>query len=79
MELRVETTAPNAAAERQASKGTRILLWMLLLIAACEFVIRGPLRFPYSANWNDLAQNYAATRLWLRGQNFARPENFASL
>jgi Glycosyltransferase family 87 len=79
MELRVETTAPNAAAGRHASKGTRILLWMLLLLAAGEFVVRGPLRFPYSANWNDLAQNYAATRLWLRGQNFVRPENFASL
>ena len=79
MELRVEATAPKAATERQASKGTRILLWMLLLLAVCEFAIRGPLRFPYSANWNDLAQNYAATRLWLRGQNFVRPENFASL
>jgi hypothetical protein len=52
---------------------------MLLLLAACEFAVRGPLRFPYTANWNDLAQNYAATRLWLRGQDFVQPENFARL
>ncbi|HYM79328.1 MAG TPA: glycosyltransferase family 87 protein [Candidatus Dormibacteraeota bacterium] len=30
-------------------------------------------------NWNDLAQYYAASRLWLRGQNFAKPENFVAL
>ena len=75
----MEAIAPNAAAVGKESKWTWILLWMLLLLSACEFVVRGPLRFPYSANWNDLAQNYAATRLWLRGQDFARPENFASL
>ncbi len=75
----MEAIASNAAAVGKESKWTWILLWMLLLLSACEFVVRGPLRFPYSANWNDLAQNYAATRLWLRGQDFARPENFASL
>jgi Glycosyltransferase family 87 len=74
----VEAIAPNAAVKRE-SKWTWVLLWMLLLLSACEFAVRGPLRFPYAANWNDLAQNYAATRLWLRGQDFARPENFASL
>jgi len=79
MELRVEATAPNAVGEGRESKSTRILLWTLLLLAACEFVVRGPLRFPYTANWNDLAQNYAATRLWLRGQDFVSPENFAAL
>lgn len=80
MELRVEAISDShAVAERQESKWTRILLWMLLLLAVCEFVVRGPLRFHETANWNDLAQNYAATRLWLRGPDIARPENFASL
>ena len=79
MELRLETTDPNAVAKRQERKWTRILLWMLLILAGCEFAVRGPLRFHTSENWNDLAQNYAATRLWLRGQDFARPENFANL
>ena len=79
MELRVEATAPNAVADGQQSKWMRILVWMLLLLATCEFAVRGPLRFPYTSNWNDMAQNYAATRLWLRGQDFARPENFARL
>ena len=37
------------------------------------------MRFLRPTNWNDLAQNYAATRLWLRGQNFAKPENFVAL
>ena len=80
MELRVEaTTDPNAVADRQENKWVRILLWMLLILAACDFAVRGPLRFPYTANWNDLAQNYAVTKLWLRGQDFVRPENFVSL
>ena len=41
--------------------------------------MRGPARYLQPTNWNDLAQNYAATRLWLRGQNFAKPENFVAL
>jgi hypothetical protein len=48
-------------------------------MAACEFVIRGPMRYLRPTNWSDLAQNYAATRIWLRGQNFANPELFVAL
>jgi len=48
-------------------------------MTGAEFVVRGPMRFLHPTNWNDLAQNYAATRLWLRGQNFAKPENFVAL
>lgn len=62
-----------------SSRNLKILLWVLLIAAATEFVVRGPVRYLLSSDWNDLSQNYAATRLWLRGQNFARPENFVIL
>jgi len=52
---------------------------LLLLAAAAEFVVRAPLRYLHPTNWSDLSQNYAAARIWLRGQNFADPENFVAL
>jgi hypothetical protein len=51
----------------------------VLLASASEFVVRGPVRYLVPTNWNDLAQNYAAARIWLRGQNFADPHNFVAL
>ncbi len=57
----------------------RAVLWILLIVAAAEFVVRGPVRYLHPTNWNDLAQYYAASRIWLRGQNFADPENFGAL
>ena len=57
----------------------RIVLALVLLAAAAEFVLRAPLRYLQPTNWSDLAQNYAASRIWLRGQNFADPENFVAL
>src|SRR3954447_2953144 len=59
--------------------GSRIVLWTLLLMAGAEFIVRGPVRYLHPTNWNDLAQYYATSRIWLRGQNFADPENFAAL
>lgn len=41
--------------------------------------MRGPVRYLHPTNWNDLAQNYAATRLWLEGKNFAQPAEFVLL
>ena len=57
----------------------RIVLGILLVLAAAEFVVRGPLRFLHTTNWNDLAQYYATSRLWLHGQNFADADKFAAL
>ncbi len=57
----------------------RIVFTVLLIAAAAIFIVRGPLRYLQPTNWNDLAQNYAATRIWLRGQNFADPQNFVAL
>jgi hypothetical protein len=74
----MDTTVSSRGASRP-SRNLRILLWVLVLVAAAEFVARGPVRYLKPTNWNDLAQNYSATRLWLRGQNFAKPENFVAL
>lgn len=59
--------------------GRRIVLGILLLLAAAEFVVRAPFRYLPPSNWNDLAQYYATSRLWLRGQNFADADKFAAM
>ncbi len=59
--------------------GGRVVLWILLLAAGAEFIVRAPLRYLHPTNWSDLTQYYASSRIWLRGQNFADPENFAAL
>lgn len=56
----------------------RITLWILLLLAATEFAVRGPARF-LPSDWNDLSQYYAASRLWLRGQSFGDAKKFTAL
>lgn len=63
----------------RSARNAKIVLSLLLLSAATEFLVRGPIRYLNPTDWSDLAQNYAATRLWLRGQNFADPENFVAL
>jgi len=55
------------------------VLWCLLLLAAAEFILRGPVRYLHPTNWNDLAQYYATSRIWQRGQNFADAQNFGAL
>ena len=32
-----------------------------------------------STSWNDLSQNYAASKLWLKGQSPSDPKNFIAL
>jgi len=60
--------------------GLRFFLWILLLLAFTEFVMRGPVRFVREpGTWNDLSQNYTAARLWLKGQSPSDPNNFTVL
>ena len=58
----------------------KVVAWLLLVLAGAEFVVRGPLRFVDApTNWNDVSQNYTASRLWLKGQNPSDPRNFVAL
>src|SRR5258708_37201026 len=62
------------------SKSLRIILWILICLAASEFIVRGPVRFLLIPNnWNDLSQNYTASKLWLKGQSPSDPRNFVAL
>jgi Glycosyltransferase family 87 len=62
------------------SRTLRVALWILILLAGTEFLLRGPGRYlPGPGNWNDLSQNYTAARLWLKGQSPADPKNFVAL
>jgi hypothetical protein len=49
----------------------------LIFLAAAEFIVRGPLRYLQDrGTWNDLSQNYTASKLWLSGKSPADPRNF---
>lgn len=51
-----------------------------MLLAAAEFVVRGPVRFLLEpTNWSDLSQNYTASKLWLKGESPSNPRNFIAL
>ena len=42
--------------------------------------MRGPVRYlSEPSNWNDLSQNYTASKLWLKGQSPADPAKFIAL
>src|SRR5580658_271661 len=75
----------EAATQRQHDKPSstrhlKVILWTLLLLAATEFVVRGPVRFLHEpTNWNDLSQNYTASKLWLQGKSPSDPRNFSVL
>lgn len=76
----MESTSSSSSPEQEpANRALKIFLWILIFAAGIEFVLRGPVRFLQPIDWNDLAQNYAASRLWLRGQNPSNPENFVAL
>jgi hypothetical protein len=63
-----------------ATRNLKIILWILLFLSAAEFVVRGPVRFlSWVAEWNDLSQNYGASKLWLHGQSPSDPNNFVAL
>ncbi|PYX46037.1 MAG: hypothetical protein DMG79_17735 [Acidobacteria bacterium] len=75
----------NASSKLQYEKPStstnlKLFLWLLILLAGAEFVVRGPVRFVrIPTNWNDLSQNYTASKLWLQGQSPADPRNFVAL
>jgi hypothetical protein len=59
------------------SRILKVFLFLLLVIAATEFVVRGPMRFLTTpGTWNDLSQNYVASKIWLAGENPCDPNNF---
>src|SRR5260221_6311291 len=62
------------------SKSLRIILWIVICLSASEFIVRGPVRFLLIPNnWNDLSQNYTASKLWLKGRSPSDPRNFVAL
>jgi hypothetical protein len=74
----MEATTPPVT-QLAAAPTLRIVLWVLIFLAATEFIVRGPMRFLSTNSWNDLSQNYAASKLWLKGQSPADAKNFVTL
>lgn len=76
----METTSQRQDRKPPTTGNLRIILWILLFLAGAEFVVRGPVRYLREpTNWNDLSQNYTASRLWLKGQSPSDPRNFVAL
>lgn len=76
----METATRPQRPKPSASRSLMVILWIMLLAAAAEFVVRGPVRFlRIPVEWNDLSQNYAASKLWLNGQNPSDPRSFVAL
>jgi hypothetical protein len=76
----MEATTQPQHDKQPSIRNLRVILWILLFAAAAEFVVRGPVRFLLIPNnWNDLSQNYTASKLWLKGQNPSDPRNFVAL
>ena len=67
----------SARASAPHAPTLKILLFLALIAATAEFVVRGPLRFlDNPTTWTDLSQNYVASKLWLAGENPCNPNNF---
>jgi hypothetical protein len=64
-------------------RNTKRLLILLLLLAATEFVFRGPLRYlqvpSYGIAWSDITQIYIPSRAWVMGKNPYDPDTFIGL
>jgi hypothetical protein len=56
------------------SKGSKSLLLLLVLLAASEFVVRGPLRFLRAADFNDFISPYTQSRALIMGMDPYSPE-----
>ncbi len=66
--------------QTRPSRTLIVFLWILIFLAATEFVVRGPLRYMQErGTWNDLSQNYTASKLWLQGKSPASAKNFQAL
>lgn len=73
--MEVAIQAPTA--RTLPSRTLTVFLWVLIFLAAAEFIVRGPLRYLQErGTWNDLSQNYTASKIWLSGKSPADPRNF---
>lgn len=76
----MESTTQPQPDKSPITRNLKVILWILIFVAAAEFVMRGPVRFLREpTNWNDLSQNYTASKLWLQGQSPSDPRNFSVL
>jgi len=56
------------------STASKTLLMLLVLLAASEFVVRGPVRFFRAADFNDFISPYIQSRALIQGQDPYSPE-----
>ncbi len=47
--------------------GWEVVLWILLLLAGTEFLLRGPVRFARNRDLNDFMPPYIQSSVWMRG------------
>lgn len=62
--------ARDRASGMEIPRNIRILLFVLLLFASAEFVVRGPVRIVRRAgHYNDYTSSYIGSKAWIKGLN----------
>lgn len=75
----VESTSLSTREQTSAPRIKTILLVAFLLLAATEFVVRGPLRFFREGyRWSDVSQVYLPAVNWIHGRNPYGPADFVA-
>lgn len=65
------------AALSPGSTGKKVLAVLLLVLAASEYLARGPIQFiRNSIHWTDICEVYFPSRAWIKGLNPYSPEVF---
>ena len=54
-----------------------LILWLLILLAGTEFIVRGPLRFAHHRDFNDFISPYIQSKAWVKGIDPYSPANLA--
>jgi hypothetical protein len=58
-----------------SKKWQSVLVTLLLLASATEFVVRGPLRIWHGRGWNDFLSPYIQSKAWVHGQDPYSPQS----
>jgi hypothetical protein len=60
----------NRAGDIGVSRNSKVLLFLLLLFASADFIVRGPVRIiGRAAYYNDYTSSYIGAKAWIKGLN----------
>jgi hypothetical protein len=57
----------------------RLILALLILLSGTEFIVRGPVRFAHSRDFNDFISPYIQSKAWVKGIDPYSPANLVRM